>query len=60
MMKAEIYTTTETGTLCQESIVSEKDPGEENQVLNIYREGKDQTFEGFGGAVTDAAGMCFR
>ena len=59
MMKAEIYTTTETGTLCQESIVSEKDPGEENQVLNIYREGKDQTFEGFGGAVTDAAGYVF-
>lgn len=58
-MKAEIYTTTEDGKLCRDSIFSVKDPGEENQVLNIYKEVKDQIFEGFGGAVTDAAGYVF-
>lgn len=58
-MKAEIYITTEDGKLCRDSIFSVKDPGEENQVLNIYKEVKDQIFEGFGGAVTDAAGYVF-
>ena len=30
--------------------------GVENQVVNLYPEVTFQTFEGFGGAITDAAG----
>lgn len=31
----------------------------ENQVLNIYPDMEFQTFEGFGGALTDASGYVF-
>lgn len=58
-MKAHFYTTTETGVLEQDIIRSSEDDGEENQVLNIYENIKYQTMEGFGGAITDAAGYVF-
>ena len=35
------------------------DQGEENQLINIYPEMKYQTFEGFGGALTESAGYVF-
>ena len=36
------------------------DDGVENQVVNVYPQVKYQSFEGFGGAVTDAAGYVFQ
>lgn len=36
-----------------------EDPGEENFVVNVYPEIEYQTFEGFGGALTDAAGATY-
>lgn len=36
------------------------DTGVEDQVINIYPQIKYQTFEGFGGAITDAAGYVFQ
>ena len=33
--------------------------GVENQVINLYPEMTYQTFEGFGGAITDAAGYVY-
>lgn len=35
------------------------DPGEENHVVNLYPEVSFETMEGFGGAVTDAAGYVY-
>lgn len=35
------------------------DTGIENQVVNLYPQVKEQTFEGFGGAFTDAAGYVY-
>ncbi|HIR26629.1 MAG TPA: glucosylceramidase [Candidatus Choladousia intestinigallinarum] len=35
------------------------DNGEENKVVNLYPRERDQVFESFGGAVTDAAGYVF-
>ena len=35
------------------------DNGEENEVVNLYPRERDQVFESFGGAVTDAAGYVF-
>lgn len=35
------------------------DGGEENQLLNLYPQMKYQSFEGFGGALTEAAGYIF-
>jgi glucosylceramidase len=35
------------------------DDGTENEVINIYRQMRYQTMEGFGGALTDAAGSVF-
>lgn len=37
-----------------------KDAGEEERVINIYPEEVDTQFEGFGGAITDAAGYVFQ
>ncbi|HHX61264.1 MAG TPA: glucosylceramidase [Epulopiscium sp.] len=36
-----------------------KDTGIENQVINIYPEMRFQTFEGFGGALTESAGYIY-
>jgi glucosylceramidase len=58
-MKAYFYTTQANGNLRQTVLTSEKDTGEENQVLNIYEDVRYQTMEGFGGAITDAAGYVF-
>lgn len=58
-MEAYFYVTTENGTLQHKTVVSTPDGGEENQVLNIYGDVKYQTMEGFGGAITDAAGYVF-
>lgn len=35
------------------------DAGIENQVINLYPDFQDQTLEGFGGAITDAAGSVY-
>lgn len=35
------------------------DPGEENEVVNLYPKAEDQVLESFGGAVTDSAGYIF-
>ncbi|MGN0404225.1 MAG: glycoside hydrolase family 30 beta sandwich domain-containing protein [Bariatricus sp.] len=58
-MKAILYTTTEYESFKEHIITSEKDDGIENEVLNIYPHIKYQTFDGFGGAITDAAGYVF-
>ena len=58
-MKVILYTSTESENLRISSIISQKDDGVENEVLNIYPEVKYQTFEGFGGAITDSAGYVF-
>ena len=36
------------------------DDGVEDQVINVYPQVKYQSFEGFGGAITDAAGYVFQ
>lgn len=58
-MKAFFFTTDENGKLNKEIVTSVKDKGEENQILNIYPEIKYQIMEGFGGAITDAAGYIY-
>ena len=58
-MRAFLYTTTEAENFKENVITCKKDDGTENEVLNIYPEIKYQTFEGFGGALTDAAGYVF-
>ena len=58
-MKVILYTSTESENLRISSIISQKDDGVENEVFNIYPEVKYQTFEGFGGAITDSAGYVF-
>lgn len=58
-MKAYFYETAEDGTLRQSSGAFVPDDGEENEVFNIYEEMQYQTLEGFGGAVTDAAGSVY-
>lgn len=58
-MKAVLYTTTESEHFKKQEISSVQDDGRENEVLNIYPNIKYQTFEGFGGAITDASGYVF-
>lgn len=58
-MKANLYVTDGTGNVLEQTIHSVLDDGVENEVLNIYEEIQDQTLEGFGGAITDAAGYVF-
>lgn len=58
-MKACFYTTNEVGKTIQEEVISTVDQGQEDQVLNIYEDVRYQTLEGFGGAITDAAGYVF-
>lgn len=58
-MKACFCTTNELGEMMQEEVISTVDYGQEDQVLNIYEDVRYQTLEGFGGAITDAAGYVF-
>lgn len=57
-----IYTTTYDNNIekCVEQTVDFlPDNGEENQLVNLYPVMQYQTFEGFGGALTDSAGYIF-
>jgi glucosylceramidase len=54
MMKMELYNGLE-----KVSIPFKEDDGTENEVVNIYPDVTYQKFEGFGGALTDAAGYVF-
>ena len=59
-MKAAIIKTDSSGEMTAETIPFQKDVEEvENQVVNLYPEATFQTFEGFGGAITDAAGYVY-
>lgn len=58
-MNTKLYVTDQSGITCERTICSIPDDGVENEVLNIYEEIQDQTLEGFGGAITDAAGYVF-
>lgn len=57
-MELKLVTTTD--KKCTEQILSfTPDDGRENQLINIYPQMIYQTFEGFGGAVTDSAGYMY-
>ena len=43
----------------EKKVLFQQDTREENQVLNLYPHVKWQQFEGFGGAITDAAGAVY-
>lgn len=43
----------------QQQFIFEQDCGIENHVINLYPEMKYQSFEGFGGALTDSAGYVY-
>lgn len=43
----------------QKILLFEPDQGEENQLLNLYPQVKYQSFEGFGGALTESAGYIY-
>ncbi len=43
----------------EQEMVLIPDDGTENQVINLYRQMRYQTMEGFGGALTDASGYIF-
>ena len=58
-MKLNIYATSQGKNTENYRIVGKTDDGVENEVLNIYDEITYQTFEGFGGALTDAAGSIY-
>lgn len=58
-MKAIFYTTDFKGEMKKDIVTSVADMGEENDVLNIYPEVRYQEMEGFGGALTDAAGYIY-
>lgn len=61
-MKIKVYSTTyENNTECcaENELDFLPDDGEENQVVNLYPAMKYQTFEGFGGALTESAGYIF-
>lgn len=62
-MKLKVYSTTYENNIegCLEKEIDfVADNGEENQLLNLYPMMKYQVFEGFGGALTEAAGHIFR
>lgn len=59
-MKLKWITTDSQGQSLQELLAFAEDPqGVENQVVNLYPEVTFQTVEGFGGAITDAAGYVY-
>lgn len=58
-MKAVLYITDGQGMLSEKTVIGSKDDSVENEVLNIYEDIRFQRLEGFGGAITDAAGYVF-
>lgn len=61
-MKVKVYSTTYQNNVekCEENDVDFlPDQGEENQLVNLYPIMQYQTFEGFGGALTESAGYIF-
>lgn len=61
-MKVKVYSTTYDNNIekCEEKELDFlPDGGEENQLVNLYPIMKYQTFEGFGGALTESAGYIF-
>lgn len=61
-MKAKIIKTTyekEKEIRLEENLVFAPDGGEENHLLNLYPQMLYQSFEGFGGALTESAGYMF-
>lgn len=59
-MKASIFKTDANGKMTAEKLTFQSDTQEvENQVVNLYPQITFQTFEGFGGAITDAAGYIY-
>lgn len=59
-MNLKIITTNAAGkTTAQECSFRPDAEGIENQVVNLYPEISLQTLEGFGGAITDAAGFIY-
>lgn len=46
-------------TTTEQGFLFDQDPGIENNTINLYPEETDQTFIGFGGAITDAAGYVY-
>lgn len=59
-MKAAIFKTNANGGVTAENLIFQIDTQEmENQVVNLYPQITFQTFEGFGGAITDAAGYVY-
>lgn len=58
-MRAKLYITEKDGTLKEKTVLASMDDSVENEVLNIYEDVRYQSFEGFGGALTDASGYVF-
>lgn len=59
-MKLNWTTTTAEGIVKEQNFVFQEDSeGVENQLVNLYPEIRFQTLEGFGGAITDAAGFVY-
>lgn len=58
-MELKLWTTRDMSPRCWETIPFTADPGEENQVVNLYPEALFETMEGFGGAVTDSAAYVY-
>ena len=57
-MEMEVFTTYGQGSWQEQfhqTVAFRKDPGKENRVVNLYPEVRFETFEAFGGAITDAA-----
>lgn len=61
-MQLQYFTTVSSAGKCEcksHRTAFKPDTGIENQVVNLYPQFTDQTFEGFGGAFTDSAGYVF-
>ena len=61
-MKLQLTTTTYENQVEKQKVVSsvfEADNGEENELVNLYPEMTYQSFEGFGGALTESAGFVY-
>lgn len=54
-------TTYENGqkNVTEQTVLLVPDQGEENELVNLYPQMKYQTFDGFGGAITDSAGYIY-
>ena len=61
-MEMEVFTTYGQGSWQEQfhqTVAFRKDPGKENRVVNLYPEVRFETFEAFGGAITDAAAYVY-